>query len=155
MTPIQEPANLDEPTVVEAYELTAEMADRASARRGTTNAFFIAVLCALLAVITLTAGGGSTPKMEVTALCVTGMIVAVAWFVMVMHLRDICAAKMRVIMHLEKRLSSPVYRMERKALRSYKTFQPRYVNLAMLEQVAPAAFNLINLCVMVLVLFGV
>jgi len=157
MSPIDEPADFDEPALLDNYKLAVEMADRVSARRGTTNAFFIILQCLLVATVALlgtaTAAVGAAAKTSITGLCVVGMIASVAWFFQLQGYLAISDAKAQVILNLEKRTSAKIFRPEWKRLRVVRfAWLPKFTELSLLEQLVPAAFCVVDLALLIVFL---
>ncbi|WP_433615401.1 RipA family octameric membrane protein [Dactylosporangium sp. CA-139114] len=128
--------------ILEQYKLYVEMTDRASARRGITNTFFLTLNTALLA-----AGAGIasrfTGHIGLRALVTVALIVqCVAWYSVLRSYRQLASVKYRVIGALEERLpASPYWAAEWRAIGQGKD-KARYIPVTRLEQWVPAVFAL-------------
>jgi hypothetical protein len=132
--------------LLEQYKLTAEMADRISARRGIANSFYFTVSSALLA---------TSESLSLPFAAGAGMILAAAWWLQLRSYRRLNAAKWTVINALERELpgqpfsdewkiikGDPVDRAVLRSERLGRAIQPlaRYTELSVIEQVVPAVF---------------
>lgn len=128
--------------ILEQYKLYVEMTDRASARRGLTNTFFLTLNTALLA-----AGAGIashfTGHVGLQALVASALIVqCAAWYSLLRSYRQLASVKYRVIGALEERLpASPYWAAEWRAVGQGKD-KARYIPVTRLEQWVPAVFAL-------------
>lgn len=85
---------------MEIYKLTVEMADRMSARRAVSNAFFLTVNTTLVAVVGLyreTDGSALLP----ISVCIAGIAVAACWWFLLRNYRKLNEAKFAVINKIE------------------------------------------------------
>lgn len=85
---------------MEIYKLTVEMADRMSARRAVSNAFFLTVNTTLVAVVGLhreTEGSALLP----ISVCIAGIAVAACWWFLLRNYRKLNEAKFAVINKIE------------------------------------------------------
>ena len=127
--------------LIEQYKMYAEMADRLSARRGTTNAFFLTLNSAIFTAIGFL--WTARPHGQTWLLCFpTAALVAqcLAWYWLVRSYRQLNSAKYAVIGALEERLpASPYWRGEWIALGEGKD-PARYLPLTHLEQWIPVLF---------------
>lgn len=141
-TPSRDPALLD------LYKLAAEMADRVSARRGSTNSFFVTLQSVLIATLGFLTTGDSTPdRLILVAVCAAGVITAVTWFLLLRSYRDLNRAKYAVILEIEKQLPHAVFGDEWLSLKKdpVKRWRPRYAELGTVERVVPLAFTALNI----------
>jgi hypothetical protein len=128
--------------LLEQYKIYVEMADRVSARRGTTNAFFLTLNTAIFSAIGFVWGRDAHPA--ASWLLVFPMLVFVgqclAWFWLVRSYRQLNGAKYAVIGAMEERLpASPYWAAEWKALGEGND-PARYWPLTHLEQWLPLFF---------------
>jgi hypothetical protein len=139
--------------IMEQYKLYVEMADRISARRSTTNTFFLTLNTAVLALIGLVVRDTGTANhgLIVVALVILS-IQCVAWFWLLRSYRQLSSAKFRVIGAMEERLpASPYWRAEWMALGAGRDIS-RYWPLTHLEQWVPPIFALAYAAAFVLML---
>jgi hypothetical protein len=128
---------------LELYKLAVEMADRLSARRATANGYFLTVQSALIALL-------GVPGLSRPAVAGAGLVLAVAWWLLLRSYRHLSAAKFKVILTMEDRLPSRIYRDEWEELkRDATTPWRRYAELGLVERVVPAVFALIFVAVLV------
>ena len=124
---------LDDPGVyLDLYKLAVEMADRISARRTQANAFFLTLEAALLALL----GNQSFDPPPIAA---AGVVLGIAWWLLLRSYRDLNKAKFDVILKLEKRLPVEIYEDEWKALKQDPVpgWRKRYAELGTIEKVIP------------------
>ena len=131
------------------YELTVEMADRVSARRGLANSFFLSVNTVVVAVL---ASSGAP-----WTLAVAGVLVCTVWWSLLKSYRELNAAKFEVILELEERLPVRVFTDEWQRLQRGASGRGRrwhrfagYRELGSVETVVPLVFALIYLVGLVL-----
>jgi hypothetical protein len=119
------------------------MADRVSARRSTANGFFLTVQSALVALL----GVDTIDKRAVAA---AGLILAVAWWLLLRSYRHLNSAKFDVIRKMEQSLPVQIFAEEWKSLKEdpVKSWRQRYAELSFVEQVVPIVFALINVVVL-------
>ncbi len=126
--------------LLEQYKIYVEMADRISARRALSNAFFLTLNTGLLTGIGVVWREVNPTSLLVFALLIAGIIQASTWFWLIRSYRQLNAAKYVVIGALEERLpASPYWRAEWQALGEGKN-PARYWPLTQVEQVLPAIF---------------
>lgn len=139
------------------YTLAVEMADRVSARRATANSFFLTIqtgLAAALAAFTVRVGSdGAAPEPDrfVLALAaVAGLILALAWWLLLRSYRKLNGAKFQVINKIEEQYFQirpfldewAFLKAEDPARRRWRD---RYAELGFIEQAVPACFGVLYL----------
>lgn len=132
------------PGFLDQYKLAVEMADRASARRGSVNSFFLTVNTALTVIL-----GGTNLKWYVS---VAGIAFAATWLVILRSYRDLDRAKSQVIIAMEQRLPVHVYGDELGILKPGEHGLSRlagYQDLSLIEQLVPMLFALIYAFVLI------
>ena len=145
------PAAEVDPSILELYKLTVEMADRVSSRRSTANAFFLTVHTALVTVVGIfttdvTAGQpspGVSAYASVLASAVAGIVLATAWFILLRSYRDLNSAKFAVINQIEKdHLPIHPFADEWKSLKEdpVRAWRNRYAELGFVERAVPTTF---------------
>jgi hypothetical protein len=136
--------------LLEQYKLYVSMADQVSARRGTTNTFFITLNTAVFALIgSLIAKGfnGSGWGLVFPLFGLEGQ--CAAWFYLVRSYRQLNSAKFEVVGALEERLpASPCWRAEWTALGEGRD-RSKYWPLTHLEQWIPILFAIVYLGVFI------
>ena len=132
--------------LLEQYKIYVEMADRVSARRGTTNAFFLSLNSAIFAAIGFVWGRGTHPASWILTFPMIVFIAqCLAWFWLVRSYRQLNGAKYAVVGAMEERLpASPYWRAEWKALGEGKD-PAIYWPLTHLEQWVPLLFAFVYL----------
>jgi len=129
------------------------MADRVSARRATANTLFVTLHTALIAAIGLIrprrledVGGAAMSRLVednfglVLAACL-GIVLAVAWFLLLRSYRLLNRAKFKVIDELEEDMPWRIFRREWDFLKSDPLpLRERYAELGLVEQVVPVGF---------------
>lgn len=120
---------------MELYKLAVEMADRVSARRGNTNAFFVTVNTALLGFVSTVQLDPSWP------VAVGGFVLSLTWAALIKSYRDLNSAKFDVILRMEDELPVRVYGDEWKKLKEDpKTLRERYAEFTKIEWIVPLVF---------------
>jgi hypothetical protein len=129
------------------------MADRVSARRAVANAFFLTLTSALVALVGLvpalpTGGAGAPPSHDrfgPIVLSIAGLVVSLAWWVLLRSYRDINRAKFDVIEKMEARLPVALFREEWSALHSNKSLRlwRRFLELGQAERIVPLVYGAI------------
>lgn len=137
-----------DPYALELYKLAVEMADRVSARRGTTNAFFVSLQSGFIAVLAfLTASETPPDRWIAVAVCAAGVITSGTWYLLLRSYRDLNRAKYDVILKIEQSLPHAVFADEWASLKkdTVKRWRGRYAELGTVERVVPAVFAVLNL----------
>lgn len=129
---------------LELYKLAVEMADRLSARRAAANGYFLTIQSALIALL-------GVPGLARPAVAGAGLVLAVAWWLLLRSYRHLSAAKFKVILTMEDHLPARLYRDEWEELKREATtlLRGRYAELGLIERVVPAVFALIFVAVLV------
>ena len=127
--------------VLEQYKIYVEMADRVSARRGTSNTFFLTLNTIIFTAIGVFWQGppiGSAWLLVVPWLVLVGQ--CLSWFWLLRSYRQLNSAKYKVIGLLEERLpASPYWRAEWSVL-AFGRDPAVYWPLSHIEQWIPALF---------------
>ena len=153
-------------TVLRLYTLSVEMADRLSARRAGANNFFLAVqsaLTTLLAAFAVRASPTSPPtdRFLLTMALVAGLVLAIAWWLLLTSYRRLSTAKFAVITHIEsEHFNIRPYTDEWGELKKTRpstgnplshiaSLRDRYAELGVVEQMVPFAFAALYLLIAV------
>lgn len=138
----------------ELYELAVEMADRISARRAVANGFFLTLLTGLSAFVSVITRTGmperSADRLSDEFAAVVGVVLAGTWGLLLRSYRDLNAAKFRVILDLEERMSVALFSDEWAHLLKGRGRGRRYVQLGVLETVVPLTFATLYLVELVI-----
>lgn len=127
-------------TLLEQYKIYVEMADRISARRALSNAFFLTLNTGLLTAVAVVWHEVDPRSLLIFVLLIAGVIQASTWFWLIRSYRQLNSAKYVVIGAMEERLpASPYWQAEWRALGEGKN-RARYWPLTQVEQVLPAIF---------------
>lgn len=131
------------PGVLEQYQLAVEMADRVSARRATANGFFLTVQTGLLALM-------AVKGLDRAWVASGGVVLAVAWWLLLRSYRDLNGAKWKVIGKIEQQLPLQPFSDEWNHLKQdpVKLWRPRYAELGFVERLVPPVFAVIFLVIM-------
>ena len=140
----------DVPYLLDLYKFAVDMADRISARRATSNSFFLAVNAALAAFVGIIDKSGTASKgasdnpdhFGATAISFVGIVFSATWWLLLRSYRDLSRAKWDVITRLEDRLDIRLYQDEWKILKAEEptTWRRRYRELGLVERVVPLLF---------------
>lgn len=120
--------------LLEQYRLYVNLADAISIRRGKTNAFFISVLSALLAAVSLTKSFLTNEAILLTG--ILGVILCYVWFINIQSYRQLNGAKFKVIHEMEHNLPFPCYEREWSMLGKGRD-KEKYLQLTRVEQNVP------------------
>lgn len=138
--------------VVDLYKLAVEMADRVSARRANSNAFFLTVQTTLVAVL----GLGSNvlikaPSWVSLIVSLAGVVLAASWWLQLRSYRDLNRAKFQVINAIEPQLPVQVFSDEWASLKKdpIPGWRKRYAELGTVERVIPIVFACLYLVLFV------
>lgn len=129
------------------YELAVEMADRVSARRGSANAFFLAVQTTFVGLLgSLVPAGGQDVGTSVIA-ALAGVALSFSWWMQLRSYRLLNGAKFEVISRLERALPAQIFADEWQVLkdRTSPVRRRRYAELGAVERLVPAVFGLLHL----------
>lgn len=129
------------------YSLAVEMADRVSARRGSTNAYFLSIQTTLLTAAGIaysTLPAASWYSALVTA--VAGFAISLAWWRQLRSYQRLNEAKFRIINGAEERLPLRVFSDEWEILRDTPRSRARvgYVELGAVERAIPWVFAILH-----------
>ena len=124
--------------LLEQYKLFVEMADNVSARRAQTNSFYITVLSALLAVLSLSAESFSSDVQNIAFLAVSilGLVLCYVWNVNIRSYRQLNSGKFKVIHEMEEKLPFACYDREWEILGAGED-NVKYLQLTRVEQIVP------------------
>jgi hypothetical protein len=130
--------------LLEQYKLYVEMSDRVSARRGSTNTFFLTLNTTAVTAIGLLWSGHLRESKWILAFLFVGLVVeCLAWFWLLRSYRQLNSAKYAVVGALEERLpASPYWSAEWTALGEGRD-PARYWPLSHIEQLIPSLFAII------------
>ncbi|MEW2352964.1 hypothetical protein [Spirillospora sp. NPDC029432] len=125
----------DRDTVLEIYKIAVETTDRASARRGTANAFFLALQTALMGLATTLppANAFATTAAYLAALTLCG-----SWWVQLRTYRDLNRAKYETITAIEATLPTALFTEE------WANRRRGHVSLGQVERTIPCLFAAIH-----------
>ena len=133
------PGNETGQGLFEPYALAVEMADRASARRGSANKFFLSVQTSLLAAV----GLADTTLEHVTwysalAAALTGCAISTVWWLQLRNYQQLNRAKFTVINDLEKHLPAKLFTDEWRNLKEPASpWRLAYIELGATERLIP------------------
>lgn len=114
------------------------MADRVSARRATANSFFLTVNTALLAFVSI----GQTP---VWLVCLGGVALSAAWWILIKSYRDLNKVKFDVITGMERNLTARIFSDEWDQLKTHgpKGWRSWYAEFNTVERIVPVVFAIL------------
>lgn len=146
---------MDVPVVLAQYKLAVDMADRVSARRNSTSAFFLSGITALT-VINGFVGGNS--RVLASIVCGSTVLLCAIWYFALSGYRRLNEAKFAVIQEVEQHLpfqlfadEEAYYKGERPAPPSSMTskYRHRWRPLSRTEQSVPVLFGVVSVVVLV------
>lgn len=147
----QAPESDPAPEIIDLYKMAVEMADRVSARRGTSNSFFLSVQTAFVAVLGLAGSNLTKTLWASTAVALAGVALSVAWWLQLKSYRDLNRVKFEVINKIEEQLPVKIFSdewafLKRDSVRSWRT---RYAELGMSERRVPFIFIVLHILLFV------
>lgn len=142
----------DRDELLSLYQLSVEMADRVSARRGTSNAFFLTVQTALVAFMGLNfSTSADTSPTGLVVVALAGILLSVTWWLQLRSYRDLNRAKFEVIHRLEEGLVAKPFSDEWTSLKQdpIKGLRGRYAELGVSERLVPGVFACLYIALIV------
>lgn len=130
---------------LEIYKSYLEMTDRISERRQKTNAFFLAVNTALIALLAKDALGGSADPAPALGLLVpvAAGVLCYLWYRIIRSYRDLNSAKFKVIHAIERQLPIRPYDAEWESVERGKN-PALYLPFTRVEGVVPWLFMIFH-----------
>ncbi|MEV3905529.1 hypothetical protein AB0K11_24695 [Mycobacterium sp. NPDC050551] len=136
----------------ELYKLAVEMADRISARRATSNSFFLTVHTAFITI-----AGFALPALKdrpwwsTAAIAAAGLALSIAWWLQLRSYRDLNRAKFDVILEMEKELPKKIFTDEWNSLKTdpVSCWRGRYAELGLTERTLPCIFAALYLLLLI------
>lgn len=127
----------------DTYKLCVEMADRLSARRHTTNSFFVSLNTAVTGVFGYLAATKDTLVLRhvVWLLAPAGFLLSLMWLLQILSYRNLATAKYAVIQEIEKAIGIRPYFAEWELVGRGKT--SGYRPFTHLEAWVPAVFGVL------------
>ena len=125
--------------LVEQYKLYVEMADRISARRAQSNRFYISLLSALLALLSILINRALWSSMQnalFLAVAILGLALCFLWYVTINAYRQLNSGKFKVVHEMEQYLPFNCYKREWQLLGAGEE-RKKYVLLTRVEQFVP------------------
>lgn len=117
--------DMTDPAIVDLYKMAVEMSDRVSARRASANTYFLTLHTGLAAFVGFLSSApelGAVPRVDdagAAVLSAAGVMLAVAWWLLLRSYRDLNAAKFKVINEIEsEHLPIQIFLAEWKHLRT-------------------------------------
>ncbi len=123
--------------ILEQYKIFVEMADRVSTRRGQANHFYIALLTALIAMLTFVSTKdifGSVLNIALLTASFIGSLLCVLWWTTIQSYRQLSKLKFAVIHEMEKILPFACYKREREIEKKIKI---KYIRPTKVEKYVP------------------
>ncbi|MGW4640300.1 RipA family octameric membrane protein [Sphaerisporangium sp. NPDC004334] len=147
----QTPGSTPSQEVIDLYKLAVEMADRVSARRGTSNSFFLSVQTAFVAVLGLADPDLATSLWASIAVALAGIALSATWWLQLKSYRDLNRAKFEIINEIEEQLPVKLFSEEWAALRRdpIPSWRTRYAELGMSERRVPFVFMALHILLFV------
>ena len=114
----------------EQYKLYVEMADRISQRRAQTNQFYIAILSALVVILSFVVSNHLYSKilnLVFLVVAIVGILLCIIWFYNIQSYKQLNSGKFKVIHEMEVILPFPAYKREWEILgegKKKKTYFP-------------------------------
>ena len=125
--------------LLEQYKLYVEMADRISARRAQSNRFYISLLSALLALLSILINRTLWNNIQnaiFLAVAILGLALCFLWYVNINSYRQLNSGKFKVIHEMEQHLPFNCYDREWQILGAGEE-RKKYLQLTHVEQFVP------------------
>ena len=123
-------------TFLEQYKIYVEMADRVSSRRVEANKYYISILTALFALISLITVPNQLQNFIIGIVAIFGIALCFVWVVNIRSYRELNSLKFKVIHELEQFLSYPCYTREWEILKD-ESDTKSYFRLTRIEAFTP------------------
>ncbi|MBV5328922.1 MAG: hypothetical protein JZU65_15045 [Chlorobium sp.] len=141
--------------LLEQYKLFVTMADNVSARRTLANSFYITVLSALLAILSLAGENFATEAQNMIFLVVSilGLVLCIVWKININSYGQLNTGKFKVIHEMEAQLPFACYDREWEFLGAGQDSK-KYLQLTKVEQYVPYLLAIPYLLLLVYALYG-
>ena len=130
------------------------MADRVSQRRGQTNKFYITLLSALLAFLSIYLNSNTFEEKNIFLIITGGLgiLICLVWFFNIQSYRQLNTGKFAAIHELEEKLSYPFYKREWDFLGEGKD-RKKYLQLSKIEKFVPFILSIPYFILIVYVIY--
>jgi hypothetical protein len=127
--------------LLEIYKLHAELAESVSKQRGTANRFYMLVLSGLAVLFSafLQRKNGVPLGALMVGFGTFGMLLAVAWYIVIRSYRQLNSGKFKALHELEEKLAYPFFKREWDLLKE-GTERKTYWRLTIVETFVPIIF---------------
>jgi hypothetical protein len=129
--------------LMEQYKMCVEMADRISVRRSQANSFYISLLSALIALLSLVIDKqlfSGSKNILLLSTSVLGLALCFAWYTNIQSYRQLNSLKFRVIHEIEQYLPFHSFTREWEILKEQKENRKEYTRLTTIEKFVPLIF---------------
>ena len=130
--------------LLELYKLHAELADRVSQRREAANRLFVGLLTGVSVLLAAFVRFGSGEIPVAWIMCaggILGVVLSVAWFIVIRSYRQLNSGKFAALDELEDKLAYPFFRREWQFLEKGENMR-KYWKLTVVETILPIIFGL-------------
>jgi len=128
--------------LLEQYKLYVEMADKISERRMQTNKFYISILSALLALLSILISKDSfNQTLTFAIVSLLGITLSILWYINIKSYRQLNSGKFKVIHEMEQNLPFPCYDREWQILGEGKE-ENKYLQLTRVEKYIPLILSI-------------
>ncbi len=128
--------------LLEQYKLYVEMADKISERRMQTNKFYISILSALLALLSILISKDSfNQTLTFAIVSLLGITLSILWYINIKSYRQLNSGKFKVIHEMEQNLPFPCYDREWQILGEGKE-KNKYLQLTRVEKYIPLILSI-------------
>jgi len=121
--------------IFDQYKLYVDLADKISARRATTNSFYLTANSFLFVAIGILFSNGL--EVVVPIILLIGVFVSVSWWLLIIYYRNLNSSKYKVINEIEKKLPVMGLQIEYEIYKIQKTKFRRVKSLTSIEQWLP------------------
>ncbi len=128
--------------LLEQYKLYVEMADKISERRMQTNKFYISILSALLALLSILISKDSfNQTLTFAIVSLLGITLSILWYINIKSYRQLNSGKFKIIHEMEQNLPFPCYDREWQILGEGKE-KNKYLQLTRVEKYIPLILSI-------------
>lgn len=141
----------------EQYKLYVELTDRVSARRAQANKFYLSLVSAVLALLSVLIGSSFFPRLHTGVLgliAVLGVALTALWYVTIGSYRQLNSGKFKIIHQMEEALPFASYTEEWRILRTPEGGK-KYRRLTSVEEAVPLILAGLFIIVLLFSVFGI
>lgn len=128
--------------ILDQYKVYVEMADRISARRMTSNTFFLTIHTTFIGAFSLLAKDSNKPIVWVIVPFIAAILLCAVWWYMLRSYKQLNSGKYKIVNKLEEMLPVAPYEEEWKVLERGRNTK-KYLTLTKVEHAIPVIFGVL------------